>query len=53
MTAEELGRRPIKNSVRVCTVSDLVLRYMDMVKADGKRWFYRALESKLHGHPLR
>jgi hypothetical protein len=53
MTAEELGSRPIKNSVRVCTVSDLVLRYMDFIKSDGKRWFYRALESKLHGHPLR
>lgn len=53
MTEEELGRRSIKNSVRVCTVSDLVLRYMDLVKAEGKRWFYRALESKLHGHPLR
>jgi hypothetical protein len=53
MTAEDLGRRPIKNSVRVCTVSDLVLRYMDLVKAEGKRWFYKALESKLHGHPLR
>ena len=53
MTAEDLGRKPIKNSVRVCTVSDLVLRYMDLVTAEGKRWFYRPLESKLHGHPLR
>jgi hypothetical protein len=46
-------RKRIANSVRVCTVSDLALRYMDKVKLQGKRWFYRALESKLHGHPLR
>jgi hypothetical protein len=46
-------RKRIANSVRVCTVSDLALRYMDKVKLQGKRWFYRTLESKLHGHPLR
>ena len=46
-------RKRIANSVRVCTVSDLALRYMDKMKLQGKRWFYRTLESKLHGHPLR
>ena len=45
--------RNIKNSIRICTISDLVLRYMDRLKLHGKRWFYRALESKLHNHPLR
>jgi hypothetical protein len=45
--------RNIKNSIRICTISDLVLRYMNRLKIHGKRWFYRALESKLHNHPLR
>jgi hypothetical protein len=45
--------RRIQNSVRVCTVSDLILRYMDKIKIEGKRWFYRPIEASLHGHPLR
>uniref|UniRef100_A0A6C0KMH2 Helicase ATP-binding domain-containing protein n=1 Tax=viral metagenome TaxID=1070528 RepID=A0A6C0KMH2_9ZZZZ len=49
----ELGRRRIANSVRICTVSDLMLRYMDKVSLKNKRWFYRPLEAKLHNHPLR
>jgi hypothetical protein len=53
MNEVELGRRRIQNSVRICTVMDLVLRYMDKKKTFGKRWFYRALEAKLHGHPAR
>jgi len=47
-----LDKLEIKNSVRVCTVGDIILRYMNKVKLDGKRWFYRALEAKLHNHPL-
>lgn len=50
---EDMNRQPIANSVRVCTVIDLTLRMMDAMKIQGKRWFYRALEAKLHGHPLR
>lgn len=53
LNAVELGSRRIANSVRVCTVSDLVLRYMDKVRVQAKRWFYRPLEAKLHNHPLR
>lgn len=48
-----LSKRRIQNSVRICTVCDLVLRYMDKAAVQKKRWFYRPLESKLHGHPLR
>jgi len=48
-----LARYRIENSVRVCTVIDLSLRMMDAMKVQGKRWFYRALEAKLHDHPLR
>jgi len=53
LNEDELGRRRIANSVRVCTISDLALRYMDKAKVQGKRWFYRPLEAKLHNHPLR
>jgi hypothetical protein len=42
-----------RNSVRVCTVSDMVMRYLDKIQFNAKRWFYRPLEAKLHGHPLR
>ena len=53
LNEETLGRRRIQNSIRICTVCDLVLRYMDKAAVQKKRWFYRPLESKLHGHPLR
>lgn len=48
-----LSKRRIQNSIRICTVCDLVLRYMDRANISKKRWFYRPLEAKLHGHPLR
>jgi hypothetical protein len=48
-----LSKRRIQNSIRICTVCDLVLRYMDKAGVQKKRWFYRPLEAKLHGHPLR
>jgi hypothetical protein len=46
-------RKRVTNSIRVCTLNDLSLRMMDHMKVKGKRWYYRALEAKLHGHPLR
>lgn len=49
----ELARRTIENSLRVCTVVDLTLRMMDALKVEGKRWFYRTIQSHLVGHPLR
>jgi len=48
-----LSKRRIQNSIRICTVCDLVLRYMDKAAVKNKRWFYRPLEAKLYGHPLR
>ena len=48
-----MTKRRIQNSIRICTVCDLVLRYMDKAGVQKKRWFYRPLEAKLHGHPLR
>jgi len=44
---------PMTNSIRVCTVCDLALRMMNAMRVKGKRWYYRDLEAKLHGHPLR
>ncbi len=41
------------NSIRVCTALDIVLRFMDLAKADKKRWFYRAIEAKAQGHPIK
>jgi len=46
-------RKGIANSIRVCTIADLCLRYMDKMRVQKKRWFYRPLEAKLHNHPLR
>jgi hypothetical protein len=42
--------RPFKNSTRACTLLDLVLRWMDLKRVGGKRWFYRPLEAALLGH---
>lgn len=53
LSADGLARRRIQNSVRICTVCDLVQRFMDKARVGGKRWFYRPLEAKLYGHPLR
>jgi hypothetical protein len=53
LNEDVLAKRRIQNSIRICTVCDLVLRYMDKAAVQKKRWFYRPLESKLHGHPLR
>jgi hypothetical protein len=53
LSADGLAQRRIQNSVRICTVCDLVQRFMDKTRIGGKRWFYRPLEAKLYGHPLR
>jgi hypothetical protein len=45
-----LATRRIQNSNRVCTVSNLVLRLMDQLQIQGKRWFYKSLEAKALGH---
>ena len=48
---ETIAERPIISSVSVCSTMNLVFRFMDLKKVEGKRWFYRPLEAKLHGHP--
>jgi hypothetical protein len=46
-----LAERHVENSIRICTLGNLTLRYMDAERIQGKRWFYRPIESKLQGHP--
>jgi hypothetical protein len=53
LNEETILRKRIQNSVRVCAVNDLALRFMDKIGLQKKRWFYRPLEAKLHKHPLR
>jgi hypothetical protein len=50
---QTLAAKKEKNSIRICTISDIALRFMDRKKVDSKRWFYRPLEATLHKHPLR
>ena len=40
----------IKNSNRICTLFNFVLRYMDEEMIDGKRWFYRPVSAYYTGH---
>ena len=35
-----LGTRKIKNSTRACTLMDLLVRYLDSVKLNSKKWFF-------------
>ena len=40
----------MKNATCYCILLELILRYMDHIKVDNKRWFYRSIESKYTGH---
>ena len=42
--------RPIENSTRACTLLDIVLRYMDASRIQGKRWFFRPVQAFYMGH---
>jgi hypothetical protein len=53
LNPDNFAKNRIQNSVRICTVCDLGLRYMDSAKVQGKRWFYRPLEAKVYNHPPR
>jgi hypothetical protein len=45
-----LGTRRIKNSTRACTLMDLLIRYLDADKVQGKRWFFRPVQALYVGH---
>jgi hypothetical protein len=40
----------IVNPAQTCTLLELLLRFMDEMEINGKRWFYRAIESSILGH---
>lgn len=42
--------RSFRNSVRACALTDIVLRFLDELLLNDKRWFYRPLASYYTGH---
>ena len=44
------SERVIQNSTRACTLLDLMLRYMDAARIQGKRWFFRPVQAFYIGH---
>jgi len=40
----------VSNSIQGCTLLDLVLRYMDKLRTDNKRWFFRPISAFYSGH---
>ena len=45
-----IEERKVGNSNQMCTLMDMTLRYMDAMKIQGKRWFYRPVGSVTTGH---
>jgi hypothetical protein len=52
LTYHEMAESPrsFQNSVRACTLTDLVLRYVDKERVSGKRWFYRPVATFKSNH---
>lgn len=44
------SKRKIENVKRMCMLLDFVLRYMDNMGVQGRRWFYRPIEARKAGH---
>jgi hypothetical protein len=45
-----LGTRKIRNSTRACTLMNIILRYLDANMLNGKRWFFRPVQTFYTGH---
>ena len=45
-----MGTRPIKGATRLCTVTELALRFLDILQVNGQKWFYRPVAAYLTGH---
>ena len=45
-----VGTRKIKNSTRACTLMNLLIRFLDADKVQGKRWFFRPVQALYTGH---
>jgi hypothetical protein len=43
--------RFVKNSVRACALTDIALRFLDALRTEDKRWFYRTLPTFYTKHP--
>jgi hypothetical protein len=43
--------RSVKNSVRACALTDIALRFLDELRVQDKRWFYRPLPTFYTKHP--
>ena len=44
------GPRAFQNSVRACMLTDIVLRLLNKLTINGKRWFYRPIATYKTGH---
>jgi hypothetical protein len=42
--------RGILSAAQCCIMMELVLRYMDILRVDGRRWFYRPVMARVLGH---
>ena len=42
--------KSIKGSVRICTLMNILLRFMDAERMNDKRWFFRSVEAYYTGH---
>ena len=42
--------RGVLSAAQCCIMMELVLRYMDILRVDGKRWFYRPVMARVLGH---
>lgn len=50
-TLEEFkGPRKFQNSVRACSIKNIILRWMDFMKVGGKRWFLRPIAAYKSNH---
>ena len=53
LSEKEIGKRPFQNSARACMLMELILRWMDIMKVGGYRWFYRPVASYKTQHRLK
>lgn len=50
-TLEEFkGPRKFQNSVRACSIKNIILRWMDFMKVGGRRWFLRPVAAYKSNH---
>ena len=45
-----ITERSIKGSIRICTLMNILLRFMDAERINDKRWFFRSVEAYYTGH---